>query len=284
MESDVLYHLALDTKNFNLTEMFSDVKFVCMGGSPDRMKKLADRLVEELPYSMPTGHTLCNIAGGSDRYVLYKVGPVLTASHGMGVPSLSIILHELFKLLHHAQCEDVIFFRVGSSGGIGVPPGSVVVSESVLDGLLHPHMSLPVLGEIKTFPAYLNSDIVKDLVKFAHDDDGFKTYRGKTLCANDFYEGQGRLDGAFCEYTKDDKMDFLKRLSKEGVLNIEMEAICFAAMCLRANVKAAVVCATLVDRLQDDQLTPSHDTLVKWILRPETIVLRYIKSKLKEQN
>lgn len=37
-------------------------------------------------------------------------------------------------------------------------------------------------------------------------------------------------------------MDFMKRLSKEGVLNIEMEAVCFAAMCLRAGVKGKYVC------------------------------------------
>lgn len=39
--------------------------------------------------------------------------------HGMGVPSISIMLHELIKLLHHAQCRDVILFRLGTSGGVG---------------------------------------------------------------------------------------------------------------------------------------------------------------------
>lgn len=37
----------------------------------------------------------------------------------MGVPSISIMLHELIKLLHHAQCHDVILFRLGTSGGVG---------------------------------------------------------------------------------------------------------------------------------------------------------------------
>lgn len=39
--------------------------------------------------------------------------------HGMGVPSISIMLHELIKLLHHAQCRDVVLFRLGTSGGVG---------------------------------------------------------------------------------------------------------------------------------------------------------------------
>lgn len=43
----------------------------------------------------------------------------LTLQHGMGVPSISIMLHELIKLLHHAECRDVVLFRLGTSGGIG---------------------------------------------------------------------------------------------------------------------------------------------------------------------
>ncbi|ELK27474.1 Uridine phosphorylase 2 [Myotis davidii] len=39
--------------------------------------------------------------------------------HGMGIPSISIMLHELIKLLHHAQCCDVTMIRMGTSGGIG---------------------------------------------------------------------------------------------------------------------------------------------------------------------
>ena len=39
--------------------------------------------------------------------------------HGMGVPSIAIMLNELIKLLHHAQCTDVTIIRIGTSGGIG---------------------------------------------------------------------------------------------------------------------------------------------------------------------
>lgn len=41
------------------------------------------------------------------------------SQHGMGVPSISIMMHELIKLLHHAQCRDVVLFRLGTSGGVG---------------------------------------------------------------------------------------------------------------------------------------------------------------------
>lgn len=31
------------------------------------------------------------------------------------------------------------------------------------------------------------------------------------MSADDFYEGQGRLDGAFCDYEEQDKLEFLKK-------------------------------------------------------------------------
>lgn len=50
--------------------------------------------------------------------------------------------------------------------------------------------------------------------------------------------GQARLDGAFCSYTEADKMRFLKDVSEQGVQNMEMESLCFAAMAHRAAVKS----------------------------------------------
>lgn len=65
---------------------------------------------------------------------------------------------------------------------------------------------------------------------------------------------QGRLDGAFCNFTPTEKMDYLKHLRKNGVVNIEMESVPFAAMTFQAGIKAADVCVTLLDRLEGDQV------------------------------
>ena len=53
--------------------------------------------------------------------------------------------------------------------------------------------------------------------------------------------GQARLDGAFCEYTANDKMDFLQEAYNKGVRNIEMESVCFAAMCTQAKIRGEFV-------------------------------------------
>jgi uridine phosphorylase len=82
----------------------------------------------------------------------------------------------------------------------------------------------------------------------------FTTVTGKTLCTDDFYEGQGRLDGAICDYTMKDKMDYLHKLSETGVKNIEMEATALAAITHHAGVRSGNVCVTLVNRLKGDQV------------------------------
>lgn len=84
--------------------------------------------------------------------------------------------------------------------------------------------------------------------------DDYEIKVGKTMCANDFYEGQGRLDGAFCTFTENDRMNYLKKLQNCGVLNIEMECVCFGALTHFAKIKSAIVCVTFLNRLEGDQV------------------------------
>lgn len=65
----------------------------------------------------------------------------------------------------------------------------------------------------------------------------FNVVNGKTLCAHDFYEGQSRIDGVFCDYSKEEKFEFLRLCNEKGVVNMEMESLCFAGMLNYAKVK-----------------------------------------------
>ena len=44
------------------------------------------------------------------------------------------------------------------------------------------------------------------------------------------------------------------RLKDAGVTNIEMESVAFTALTHKAGFKSAVVCVTLLDRLNEDQV------------------------------
>ena len=94
------------------------------------------------------------------------------------------------------------------------------------------------------------------------------------MCTDDFYEGisvlclcstinkvfwletgQARLDGAFCEYSKEQKLAYLLKLKQAGVVNIEMESAAFTALTNHAGYRSAVICVSLVDRLNEDQVS-----------------------------
>ncbi|KAI8423753.1 hypothetical protein MSG28_012777 [Choristoneura fumiferana] len=278
LDCDVLYHLGLDTST-DLRAMFEDVKFVCMGGTKHRMREFAIHMCRVLGVEETK---LLNLTKHAHRYAMYKVGPVLSISHGIGIPSMSVVLQEVLKLLHYAGSRDPVFFRIGTSGGLGVPPGSVVVSAWGLSGTLEKSYDVPVLGKIRKLPSFFDERLCQE-VAAAASGDGYSTYIGGTMAADDYYRGQARLDGPLCDYTEAEKMAFLRTLSELGVRNIEMEATAFAGYTREAGVRAADVCVTLLDRLQGDQVTSSKSTMMGWQMRPIELVGRYIAEHCRSQ-
>ena len=83
------------------------------------MLRFALFINKHLNLNIPEEVASMNLSEGADRYAMYKIGPVLSVNHGMGCPSLSILLNELIKLVEYAGCKDVTFFRMGTSGGLG---------------------------------------------------------------------------------------------------------------------------------------------------------------------
>lgn len=280
MDQDILYHIALGSGSHDLVEMFGDVKFVCMGGTPKRMESFAHYIMEEISYKLPAGTTLMDISQYSYRYSMYKIGPVISVSHGMGCSSIGILLHEMIKLMYHAKAKDPVFFRLGTCGGLGLEPGTVVISDNAVDGMTNPFYTLPILGKIVKRPAKLDKKLVRELKALATPDDPYETVTATTLCAEDFYEGQGRIDGAFCEYTEQDKQTYLEGLVAQGIRNIEMESVPFAALTHHAGIKAAVICVTLLNRLKGDQVAAPKEVMEEYQQRPQTLVARYIKRYL----
>lgn len=277
LDTDFLYHLGLDT-SMDLEGMFGDVKYVCMGGSSVRAEDFANKAAADLGFEVPEGGA--QPIGKTERCSLFKVGPVISVSHGMGMPSMLIFLHELAKLLDYAGAQDVKFIRIGTSGGVGVEPGTVVVAEEGLNGKLEPAFEQVELGETYSYPTGLDRQLAEEILEARGE---IRAQLGKTMGTDDFYEGQGRLDGALKpRYTEADKMAFLHRAHEAGVRNIEMESTAFAAFCLRAGIPAAVVCTTLLNRLQGDQVTSTPEQLAQFSDNAQRVVLQYIRGQLEK--
>jgi uridine phosphorylase len=263
----------------HLQEMFGDVKFVCMGGSSVRAGKFAHKIAQVIGIDMPDEGLLP--IGKTERCSLYKIGPVISVSHGMGMPSMLIFLHELTKLMEYAKAENFTFIRIGTSGGVGIEPGTVVVTNEGLNEELEPNFEQIVLGQRRLYETALDTNLANRILSVRGN---IRAEVGKTMGTNDFYEGQARLDGALApDYTEAEKLLFLQRAHQKGVRNIEMESTAFAAFCKRANIPAAIVCATLLNRLNGDQVTSTSEELAEFSSRAENLVLEFIKRDLSKQ-
>jgi len=240
------------------------------------MENFAHLLISEL--GLPETE-LIDISHKANRFSMYKCGPVISVSHGMGIPSMSILLHEMLKLMYYAKIKNPIFLRLGTSGGVGVEPGTVVVSDKVVNGMLEAVHEVAILGKKVSRPAIIDPDLVEEIMECTKKAP-FHCVRGTTMATDDFYEGQGRLDGAFCDYTEQDKFDFLLKLKSLGVVNIEMEATAFAAFCHHAGVQGGVICVTLVNRLIGDQISQPKVVLESWQLQPQQLAAKFIQKTL----
>lgn len=71
---------------------------------------------------------------------------------------------------------------------------------------------------------------------------------------DNFILGSGRADGAICEFSTAEGMEYYQTLKKNDVVNVEMESLAFAALTCRAGIKSAVLAVILSDRLETDQV------------------------------
>lgn len=166
--------------------------------------------------------------------------PLFSFQHGMGIPSIAIMLHELFKLLCHSKCSNVTIIRIGTSGGIGIPhalttlkqklkwnhsywfvssrynyetyiwnvglaPGSVVITKQSVDATFKPQFEQFVLGKPVYRSTNLDEELAQDLMECAKELDQFKTVFGNTMCTLDFYEGKAERVQPYSWTTKQRK-------------------------------------------------------------------------------
>lgn len=274
LQKDELYHLNLSSTDDAIQE-FANVKHVWLCGTASRAKTLAETFQKQHPE-----YTVKEF-GNPNRYTMYVAGPVLVASHGIGMSSLSVLLNELFKLMCYAGVENPKFFRFGTCGGLDVEPGTLVVSKNTLSAYLTSEITWARMGQVVSWPCALSEELQRQVMQVAPVD--VPIVDGYTVGANSFYEEQCRLDGFFDpEIQESTQKAFLKKLREEGVVNFEMESPLFAAYTHKAGVQAAVVCVTLVNRFNTDQVELTQETYYNYIDRLTQLAMNLIEDDLKK--
>ncbi|XP_049497179.1 uridine phosphorylase 1 isoform X5 [Panthera uncia] len=179
----------------------------------------------------------------------------------------------------HEEKLSLFPVRLGPLGP-SLEPGSVVVTRQAVDASFKPVFEQMVLGKRVVHRTHLDERLAQELMQCGADLREFPTVLGNTMCTSDFYEGQGRLDGALCSYSEKDKQEYLEAAHAAGIRNIEMESSVLAAMCGACGLQVAVVCVTLLNRLEGDQVNSPHEVLVEYQERPQRLVGHFIKKRL----
>ncbi len=264
---DALYHLGICSDD-PLLNLMKDLRAVVMAGSPDRVKRMAENWSQ--------GSKISKFPK-DERFSAYYTNGVLFCSHGMGMPSMSIALQELMKLVYYVkkgsveEMEKVMWFRIGTSGGF-VEPGTVVLTTQALCADLKPY-KLFVLGKEKEFDPSYPESFLEQIIK-ANDGKGVTIIKGKTVGANSFYIEQNRIDGGIALCTETEKLSWLKEIEKQGIRNIEMETPVMAAFLNHWGFpKFAAICCVLVNRTKGDQVKATKEELESYSLNAEKVLL-----------
>jgi uridine phosphorylase len=278
---DVYYHFGVASSDPLLTRL-RDARAVIMAGSGSRIQQFAQR------WSELNGGTEIVAFPKEDRFVTRYTAGVLFASHGMGMPSASIALQELMRMVFFLKrgdldaMDEVFWCRVGTSGGVGLPVGTVVVTSEGLMADLKPFRLLNGgTGEYwfdGHFPAATYNAIIA-----ANKHTDFDITSGKTVAGNEFFLEQFRLDGAICLETPESKMGWLRWLQENGVVNIEMEGAMIAGYLNHWGFsKFAMICATVFNRLENDQMTSTPEQLHKFIEDSGVALFNYLAVSLSD--
>jgi uridine phosphorylase len=273
-----LYNFDL-TINDELLDRFRGIKFICMQGSSVRARALAKKLAikfvdTDINYFEPLNMT------PNAQFHCYRVGDILSVSHGMGNTSILTLLHSISKIMYFAGNYNVEYIRIGTSGGIGVAAGTVVITETSYMPNLTPGFRFSPLGKEIIYPTNMDGELNKRIINAQPDDLDFKLLMGNSIAADDFYLGQARFDG-FLKPVYDEKkrQEYFARIKELNILNFEMESTALAAFCNRAEIPATMIAVTLVNRMEGDQITATHDTLESYSERSSQVAINYLASQ-----
>lgn len=176
--------------------------------------------------------------------------PILSATSGMGAPSLSIVVNELVQV----GIRQII--RVGTCGSIqdSVPPGSIVISRAALCRQGAANDIAPV-----EYPAAADPFLTVALVNAAQEL-GIEYYVGITASVDTFYEGQERIDSAN-PYLLRQLQGITEEYRRLNVLNYEMECGTLFKMAGVYNFAAACVCGVVAQRTRGEKIVGEHKSI-----------------------
>jgi uridine phosphorylase len=232
--SDRLYHIG-----FGRSDLGDDPPRVALlSGDPDRARLIAQKHLRDVrPLSEHRGlhSSLGRLPGG--RWVL-------SATSGMGAPSMSVVVNELIQVGVRA------IIRVGTCGSIQerVLPGSIVITSAALCRQGAANDIAP-----PEYPAAADPFLTVALVEAARELGVGDFHVGIIASTDTFYEGQERSQSANPHLLRR-----LRGITEEyrhlNVLNYEMEAGTLFKMGGVYGFAAGCVCGVVAQRTSSERI------------------------------
>lgn len=221
---DEEYHLKV--RNGDVAES------VLLPGDPDRVPKItdfwevADEIARNREYNTVTGS--------------YKGSPISVTSTGIGSPGAAIAIEEL------ARVGARTFIRVGSCGAIepNISIGDLVITTGAVRLESTSDDYVP-----DGYPAVADYEVVAALIAAAEKLD-YPYHVGLTASTHTFHVGQGRP--GFGGFQPPDSEEFIDRLRKVNVRNIEMEASAILTLANIYGLRAGAICSVYANRITDE--------------------------------
>ena len=202
-----------------------------LSGDPERARLIAQDHLQDV--------RLLSENRGLNSYLgtLPNGRPILSATSGMGAPSLSIVVNELVQV----GIRQII--RIGTCGSIQphVPVGSIVISSATLCRQGAANDIAPI-----EYPAVADPFLTVALVQAAREL-GVEHYLGITASVDTFYEGQERTDSAN-PYLMRSLQGITEEYRRLNVLNYEMECGTLFKMAGVYGFAAACLCGVVAQR------------------------------------
>lgn len=231
---------------------------VLLPGDPVRAKIIAENFLSDVHQYT----AVRNIFGFTGTYKGEKISVQAT---GMGIPSISIYLHELIEVFGAKK-----LIRVGTCGGMSeaVKLRDVVIAQgSSTDSSIVNQ----VFGGVLNFSLLADFNLLRNAVNVA-ESLNLPVKVGNVICADLFYNDYDDPNGTF----GDGKRTFNDKLRRHGILAVEMESAALYLHAAEANVQALAIFTVSDDLWRNERCTvqereSNFNDMIKIAL--ETIIL-----------
>lgn len=237
MTNERFYHIGYGRADFKGAQPV----MALLSGDPERAAMIAQKYLRDVV--VLSDHRGLHSSLG----FLPNGAPVISATSGMGAPSLSIVVNEL------VQVGISTIVRVGTCGSIQehVLPGHVVVSQAALCRQGAASDIAPL-----EYPAAADPYVTIALMEAAKAQ-AIPAHMGVTASVDTFYEGQERHASANPHLLRK-HIGSTAEYQHLKVLNYEMEAGTLFKMGLVYGFRAGCVCAAVAQRTTAETIVLDH--------------------------